>query len=202
MSQDSYKTIAGAAEAALKIKGSRFLGFAAPISGRQEAEAFLDELRRRYFDATHHCYAWRLGDSAGENSRFSDDGEPPGTAGKPLLQAITGRDLTNLIVVVVRYFGGTKLGVGGLVHAYSDCAARVLDACTVQTIWRTRSCRFTVGYDHLSAVMRLIEQHGAIIEEVVYGGEVTMRLALRLQEAEAFRTAAVEATRGTIHWER
>lgn len=200
MSQDSFKTIAGAAEAALKIKGSRFLAFAAPVAERQEAEALLETLRRRFFDATHHCYAWRLGEGTEELSRFSDDGEPAGTAGKPILQALTGRDLTNLILVVVRYFGGTKLGVGGLVHAYSDSAALVLDACTVRTIWRTRSCHLAISYDHLNAVMRLIEKHGAIIAEADYGAEVTLRLELRLQEAEPFRGAVVDATHGTIRW--
>ncbi|HNW59392.1 MAG TPA: YigZ family protein [bacterium] len=200
MNQDFYLTIAGAAEAALKIKGSRFLAFAAPVAERAEAEAFVDELRRRYFDATHHCFAWRLGSGPGEHSRFADDGEPSGTAGKPILQVITGRELTNLIVVVVRYFGGTKLGTGGLVRAYAESAALVLEGAPVEKIWHTQSLAFAVGYDHLNAVMKLIERHAAAIEEADYGEEVSMRLGLRLQEAEPFRTAAVDLTHGTIRW--
>lgn len=200
MNQDFFQTIAGAAESALKIKGSRFLGFAAPAAEREEAEAFLAGLRKRFFDATHHCYAWRLGSGTGENSRFSDDGEPSGTAGKPILQVISGRDLTNLVIVVVRYFGGTKLGTGGLVRAYSESTALTLEQAGVRRIWLTRSLELVVGYDHLNAVMKLIERHGAAIEESEYGEEVRLKLALRLQEAESFHAEAVEMTHGQIRF--
>jgi uncharacterized YigZ family protein len=198
MNEEYFQTITGAAEAALKIKGSRFLSYAAPIAQREEAERFLAALHKRYFDATHHCYAWRLGYGTGESSRFADDGEPSGTAGKPILQVITGRDLTNLIIVVVRYFGGTKLGTGGLVRAYTDAAALVLDHAAIRQIWLTRPLELVVGYDHLNTLMKLIDRHGAIVEESEYGGEVRMKLALRLQEAEPFCAAAVDLTHGQI----
>jgi len=198
MNKDFYQTIAGAAESALKIKGSRFLGFAAPAAGREEAEATLAALRKRFFDATHHCYAWRLGSGTGENSRFSDDGEPSGTAGKPILQVINGRDLTNLILVVVRYFGGTKLGTGGLVRAYSDAAALTLDQTVIRQVWWTRSLEFQLGYDHLSTVMKLIDRHEGVIEGTEYGVEVRMKVAFRLREAEPFSAAARDMTHGQI----
>ncbi len=198
MSNDYFLTIAGAAEAALKIKGSRFLGFAAPAADKEAAEAFVSDLRKRYFDATHHCYAWRLGSGSMEASRYADDGEPSGTAGKPIFQVIHGRDLTNLVVAVVRYFGGTKLGTGGLARAYADSASLVLDRCAISQVWLTRSLGITFAYDHLNTVMKLVERHGAVIEDSEYGEDVRMRLALRLGDLEPFRAAAIDMTHGQI----
>lgn len=200
MNQDSYWTVAGPAEAVLKIKGSRFLGFAAPAANKEEAESYLTELRKRFFDATHHCYAWRLGSGIDEISRFADDGEPSGTAGKPILQVITGRNLTNLILVVVRYFGGVKLGTGGLARAYADTAILTVEQCTIRQVWHTRIVALTVGYDHLNTVMKLIDKFGASIEESEYGESIHMKLLLRLAEVEPFRAAAADSTHGRIEW--
>ena len=201
MAADYYQTIAAGAEAALKIKGSRFLAYAAPAADKEAAEAFLAGLRKRWFDATHHCYAWSLGSGAVQISRSSDDGEPAGTAGKPILAVLQGRELTQLTVVVVRYFGGTKLGTGGLVRAYSASATLVLDQCRVVKIWQTRSLDLRFGYDQLSTILKLGERHDAAIAESEYGERVWLRLVLRQGEAAAFTHAAIEMTHGQIQIE-
>ena len=115
---DSYLTIAAPAEAIYKEKSSKFLAYAYPVRTEDEIRELLDALRKRYYDATHHCYAWRLGPQ-GEQFRSNDDGEPSGTAGKPILGQLLSNSLTNCLIVVVRYFGGTKLGVSGLISAFA-----------------------------------------------------------------------------------
>ena len=124
---DSYLTIEAPAEALYKDKGSRFLAFAYPVANEEQIRERVDALRKKYFDATHHCYAWRLGPS-GDSFRAVDDGEPSSTAGRPILGQMLSRNVTNALIVVVRYFGGTKLGVPGLIAAYRESAAAALDA--------------------------------------------------------------------------
>ena len=111
---DSFLTIAAPAEAIYKEKSSKFLAYAYPVRSEEEIRELLEALYKRYYDATHHCYAWRLGPH-GEQFRSNDDGEPSGTAGKPILGQLLSNSLTNCLIVVVRYFGGTKLGVSGLI---------------------------------------------------------------------------------------
>lgn len=201
MAEDFYQTIAGGAEAALKVKGSRFLAYAAPATDKEAAEAFLAGLRKRWFDATHHCYAWSLGSGAAQITRCSDDGEPSGTAGKPILAVLQGHELTQLVVVVVRYFGGTKLGTGGLVRAYTDSANLVLDQCRVEKIWHTRALELSLGYEQLNPILKLVERHGAVIAKSEYGEKVRLQLVLKQGEAAPFARAAVEMTHGQIHIE-
>ena len=116
MTSDSYHTLAGPAEAIYKEKSSKFLAYAYPVESEEEIRTLLDALRKKYYDATHHCYAWRLGPH-GETFRTNDDGEPSGTAGKPILGQLLSNELVNCLIVVVRYFGGTKLGVSGVIGA-------------------------------------------------------------------------------------
>ena len=117
VASDSFKTIARAAETTYRQLSSKFLVYAYPVETESEIKEYLDALRKRWFDATHHCYAWRLGPQ-GEQFRANDDGEPSSTAGKPILGQLLSNEVTNCLVVVVRYFGGTKLGVPGLIAAY------------------------------------------------------------------------------------
>src|SRR5690606_11612852 len=123
---DTYRVVAGTARAELREKGSRFIAEVFPVETEEEAAAAIEAVRRREHAATHHCTAYRLGPE-GELFRASDDGEPSGTAGLPILRQIEARGLTNTLVVVTRYFGGTKLGRGGLIRAYGEAAARALD---------------------------------------------------------------------------
>jgi uncharacterized YigZ family protein len=194
---DEFITIASETRAELKVQASRFIAAALPVATRAEAEQFLDRERRTYHDATHHCFAYRLG-TDGTQFRFSDAGEPSGSAGKPILAAIDAQRLTNVIVVVTRYFGGTKLGVGGLVRAYSDAALLVLERAEKVTKYKTTLLEATFPHSHISGVMHVVSTVGAKIVDTTYDEDVHAVLEIRLAKAEELKTALVNKTRGNI----
>ena len=198
MIEDAYQTLAEEAQAELKVKGSRFLGFAAPAADKTAAEAYIGGLRKRFFDATHHCFAYRCGSGSDACSRFSDDGEPSGTAGKPILQVITGRSFTDVIVVVVRYFGGTKLGTGGLARAYAEAAALVLDQTLPVTRYLCQQLDLQFSYEQLSHVMPSLERHHADIVVPDYGAAVHLVVRVRLGEMASLQRELVDKTHGQI----
>ena len=180
---DSYLTIAAAAEAIYKEKSSKFLAYAYPVRTEEEIRELLEVLYKRYYDATHHCYAWRLGPH-GETFRANDDGEPSGTAGKPILGQLLSNSLTNCLIVVVRYFGGTKLGVSGLIQAYKESAAEVIAAS--QIIEQTVDRVFTLEYPYLvmNDVMRIIKEEQPNILSQEFDNLCTMHLSIRESRAE------------------
>lgn len=188
-----------------KIKGSRFLAAAAPVPGRDAAESFLEELRQTYRDATHNCWAYRLapppGGSAGPEERSSDDGEPSGTAGRPILREIAGRDLVGVAVVVTRYYGGTKLGTGGLVRAYGAAAAAVLDdAATVERpVVEPLRLRFDYGFT--GPVQGVLAAHGLEPVRADYGADVAFELAVPVEATTEVRKALRDATQGEAAFE-
>ena len=141
--EDRYLTIAAPAECSSRERSSKFLSYIYPVRTEEEIRAHLESLRKRYYDATHHCYAWRLG-AKGESFRANDDGEPSGTAGKPILGQLLSHELTYCLIVVVRYFGGTKLGVPGLIAAYKESAAEAIAAAEV--VERTVDCEIVVDF--------------------------------------------------------
>ena len=143
---------AGSAEAELREQGSRFFAFLAPAASREAALAFVEELRRRHPDATHHCFAWRLGWPPAE--RASDAGEPAGTAGQPILRQLAGANLTDVVGVVVRWFGGTKLGKGGLARAYGGATAAALERLVTREELPARELRLTLPYEQIGAVKK------------------------------------------------
>ena len=151
-------TPAGPATAQPRDLGSRFLALAAPVCEEAGARAVLQERERQMFDAAHHCSAWRLRDGTG---RANDAGEPSGSAGAPILAAIDGAGLVDCCVVVTRYFGGTKLGVGGLVRAYGEAAALALEGAPRRGGVRAVRLRVRYPYEHTAAVMRMLERVGA-----------------------------------------
>ena len=126
LSEDTYKTIYEVSEGNIKEKGSKFIAIAIPVISEEEIKSKLDELRKEYYDARHHCYAYRLGFEK-LVYRYNDDGEPSGTAGRPIYGQIVSKDLTDVLVVVIRYFGGTKLGVSGLINAYKTASKEALN---------------------------------------------------------------------------
>lgn len=156
MQNFSYFTLARSSEGIYKEKGSKFLAFAFPVASEQDVRQHLDAIKRQYFDARHHCYAWALGPER-QQHRISDDGEPNHSAGDPIFGQIRSRNLTDTLVVVVRYFGGVKLGVGGLIHAYRAAAEEALINNTV--IEREIVSRVEVAFDFASTseVMRLVK---------------------------------------------
>lgn len=181
--KDSYLTIESNAEAIFKEKSSKFLCYAYHVESEEEIAACLEPLRKRYYDATHHCYAWRLG-PFGERFRANDDGEPSSTAGKPILGQLLSREITNCLVVVVRYFGGTKLGVPGLIAAYKESAAAVLDEAKV--VERTVDMVFKVDFSYITMndVMRIIKDEQPTIVEQVFDNLCSMTLSVRKSKAE------------------
>ena len=183
MAQDSYKTIARAAETTYRQLSSKFLVYAYPVETETEIKEHLDALRKRWFDATHHCYAWRLG-AKGEHFRANDDGEPSSTAGKPILGQLLSQEITNCLVVVVRYFGGTKLGVPGLIAAYKESTALVLSECEI--VERTVDVVIDVSFSYIAMndVMRIVKDMQPKVVDQVFDNLCTMTLSIREGDSE------------------
>lgn len=181
--KDSYLTIESDAEAIFKEKSSKFLCYAFHVESEEEIAVHLEILRKRYYDATHHCYAWRLG-PFGERFRANDDGEPSSTAGKPILGQLLSREITNCLIVVVRYFGGTKLGVPGLIAAYKESAAAVLDEAKVVERTVDTTVKVDFSYVVMNDVMRIIKDEQPTIVEQIFDNLCSMTLSIRNSKAE------------------
>ena len=196
---DEYTTLRARARASLTVRGSRFLAEAVPVREKEECDEVVRVLRKEYFDATHHCFAYRLGPE-GMQFRTNDDGEPAGTAGKPILAAIDGAELAGVIVVVTRYFGGTKLGAGGLARAYREAAGLALGAG--ERLTRYLCDVFPVSFPHacVGPVMRAVTASGGRIASSQYGVEVAMEIEIRRSRADGLRTALLEGTSGAVRF--
>ena len=183
MAQDSYKTIARPAETTYRQLSSKFLVYAYPVETEAEIKEHLDALRKRWFDATHHCYAWRLGPK-GEQFRANDDGEPSSTAGKPILGQLLSQEVTNCLVVVVRYFGGTKIGVPGLIAAYKESTALVLSECEI--VERTVDVVMDVSFSYIAMndIMRIVKDMQPKVINQVFDNLCTMTLSIREGDSE------------------
>ncbi|MCK4597541.1 YigZ family protein [bacterium] len=182
-----YLTVKGRSNQEIKVKGSRFIASVTPVGSEEEAKKFIGRVSGEYFDATHNCYAYRVGLGDAAISRYSDAGEPSGTAGRPILEAITGRDLTDVAVVVTRYFGGTKLGTGGLARAYKECAMAVLDGVGTARKFLTVDFMLSFAYPLTKEVQRILNKyHGHVLEEQ-YGQRVNMTVRVRKSRSESFR---------------
>ena len=184
-----------------KVKGSRHIASLAPIEGEADVAALLDEVRAEFPSANHHAYAWRLG-RRGESFYYSDDGEPSGSAGKPIMQHLEGRELTHVVCVVTRIFGGTKLGVGGLVRAYSGAAAAALDAAEIVVVTPKVRIRARYPYSCSSAMQALLHAWDVEVVSADYGAEVDQRFEIVETEAEGFERSIVDATAGAAVVER
>ncbi len=174
---ESYKTIRGSAESFYEIQKSRFITHVFHAESEEEARAFVQQMKKQYFDARHNCSAWVLGER-GDRQKSNDDGEPGGTAGNPILESIRKKGLTNIVVVVTRYFGGIKLGAGGLIRAYGHSAVLGLEAADV--IAMTPFCRMKVKleYDLLAAVENWVRKQEIALEDTAYGEAVEMLLLI------------------------
>jgi uncharacterized YigZ family protein len=192
--KDSYLTIAEATESAMRERSSKFLAYAYPVTNEEQIRQHLEALRKEYYDATHHCYAWRLGPH-GEQFRANDDGEPSGTAGKPILGQLLSHDVTDCLIVVVRYFGGTKLGVSGLIQAYKEAAADVLAESKIIEKTVDTHLRIDFSYMAMNDVMRIIKDENPRIIEQKFDNLCTIRLAVR-QSKEATLMGKLEKVLG------
>lgn len=182
---DSYKTITSPAEGFFKDKGSKFISYAYPIRNENDAKVFLAELRELHPKAVHHCYAYRLGLDR-MSYRMSDDGEPSGTAGRPILNTLYSRDITNILVVVVRYFGGTLLGVPGLIHAYKTATEIALDEAEVITSHLFNIYELVFSYVQMNDVMRIVKEMELPVTEQQFNMECRMAVEVRTTLVERF----------------
>ena len=181
MEEDKYRTVNSIAEGLYKEKGSRFISFIYPVKTEEEIKDILTEIKTKYYDARHHCYAYCLGANR-ERFRANDDGEPSSTAGKPILGQIVSNDLSNVLVVVVRYFGGIKLGVSGLIQAYRDAAANaILHAEIVErTVDEEIRIRFT--YVVMNDVMKVLKEEEPEVLSRNFEMECEMTLSIRQKD--------------------
>ena len=178
MFEDSYKVVTTPGERLYKEKGSKFFAEAFPVHSEAEVKAKVAEIKKKYFDAKHHCYAFIIGPDK-SCYRSSDDGEPSGTAGKPILNQILSKDLTNVCVVVTRYFGGQLLGVPGLINAYKTSAREALDNCGVmeKTVDEVYSVSF--GYPLLNEVMRILKEENLEQRNTKFELDCYLEIAVR-----------------------
>ena len=181
MQTDSYKTIQTTSEGIYKEKGSKFIAYAFPVTCEDDIKNEIAALKKEYYDARHHCFAYMLGADK-KNFRANDDGEPSSTAGKPILGQILSSELTNILIVIVRYFGGTKLGVSGLIHAYKTAA---LDAISnADIIEKTVNDIYEIHFDYLvmNDVMRIIKEEEPL--QIGQDFNLTCKIILSIRQSE------------------
>lgn len=183
---DSYKTITAPSEAVFTEKRSKFLAFAYPVNNVDEIKVLLETLGKRYHDARHICWAYMLG-AARTEFRSNDNGEPSGTAGKPILGQINSLELTNVLVAVVRYFGGIKLGTPGLISAYRQAARDALDAASIVERHEMENISFTFPYISMNDVMKAVRNGEAEIKSTTYDNTCTMEVEVERDKASKLR---------------
>ena len=183
---DSYKSIGAPSEGLFKDNGSRFIALAYPVETEAEVKEIVQSLRKEYHDARHHCYAYRLG-YKGDVFRSSDDGEPSGSAGRPILGQIDSAGLSDILVVVVRYFGGIKLGIPGLIRAYKTSTADALANATVVPKTATAAFRVEFGYLEMNAVMKVLKDMNLQPRSQDFGENCSLEVAVRLSAVQSFK---------------
>ena len=177
---DTYKTIASSVqEVIFKEKSSKFLGYAFPVTSEEEIKAHLEEVKKAHFSARHWCYAWQLGYGTNQRYRANDDGEPNNTAGIPIYGQIQSFELTNILVIVVRYFGGIKLGVGGLVQAYKTTAQLTLQEAKIEEKLITEELCIRFEYPLMNKVMRVVKEQNLNITQQLLTENCELHLAIR-----------------------
>lgn len=190
------QTLSGASSSELEIKKSRFIGCVQPVRDRAEAQQIVAGLRAAHPAAAHVCWALM----AGGQSAAVDDGEPSGTAGRPMLEVLRHQDLEGVLATVVRYYGGVKLGAGGLVRAYTDAVAQALIDAPRQSVVKQTILSCEVPYAHEGVVRRLIDAAGASLHGVVHGASVHISAELPADRVGSFRDEVIEATQGRVVW--
>ena len=192
---NSYATVSRIGEAEVIVKRSRFIGHAAPVESEDEAVAFIDAIRKKHTQATHNCYAYVVGERD-QYQKQSDDGEPSGTAGKPILETIKKRGLKNVAVVVTRYYGGILLGTGGLVAAYTDGTIVGLDAAEPILRKLHREVRIEADYTWHGKIEHELRTSGIVIQDTLYTDKVTVIGLPLAEEAEAVAERLTDVTQG------
>ncbi|HOY23019.1 MAG TPA: YigZ family protein [Cellvibrio sp.] len=193
----TYTVLAAAVESTTEEKNSDFLTFLHPVTSREEAMSHVDSYRKKYTDANHVCWAYVIGNTRQPQTQaFSDDGEPSGTAGKPMLHVLTERDVGNSLAVVVRYFGGVKLGAGGLVRAYSGAVSDAVNHAQLLQVSPSVNINVSVDFSKETKIRHIVNQHDGQILNVDYGTRVILDISLAASQAELFVQQVINETAG------
>lgn len=190
-----YLTIRGSGKSEYTEKKSRFLGLALHVESEEEAAGYLEKIRKQYYDARHNCYAWIIGEQK-EKIRSSDDGEPSGTAGQPILKVLEGSGCTNVMIIVTRYFGGTLLGTGGLVRAYTKASREALEDADLVRMCLCDRFTATIDYSFLDKVMYFLRQAGITPDDTLYSDRVGIVLTVRTDLTAGVRERITSLTGG------
>ena len=193
----SYKTLMKRGCDEFIVNKSRFIGYGAPAETEEEALAFLSEIRKKHADATHNCYAYIIGRNMGV-MRYSDDGEPGGTAGMPIIEVMKNRGVVNACVVVTRYFGGVLLGAGGLVRAYTQGAVTAIDACGVGIMHPTARYMMDVSYPILSRVEYFLKSAPVIVEDKDFSDVITLTLLVKCADEDKLLADLTQLSEGRL----
>ena len=191
--KESYINLICGGEGEIVEKKSRFIGQIKPVTSEEEAYTFIEEIKKKHYDARHNCFAFSVGADM-PLLRFSDDGEPQGTAGKPILEVINSSGIHNICIVVTRYFGGTLLGTGGLVRAYTDAAKAALANCETRLIELLIPTEIKTNYTDMGKIQYILGNHNVKILDTVYADDVLMNVNLRKIEAEGIIKEITDAT--------
>ena len=184
---DEYKTIVGTAESKLVVKKSRFFGLATSIDTIEASKKFLALLQEKYPNASHGCYAYSIGWGPEKREYATDAGEPRNSAGPPILAAVTASQLSNVICVVIRYYGGINLGIGGLIRAYGRCARECLGSAKIETQISCKTLQVRIPYEQIGSVLKLCNRLGGRVINIEYGQDATAHLQIRQREVENFQ---------------
>ncbi len=193
---EAYRTVAAEGCAEFVEKRSRFIGYSKPVSTEEQAAAFIQAIKSKHWDARHNVYAYCLRE--GQIKRYSDDGEPQGTAGIPTLDVLRKTGLTDVVVVVTRYFGGILLGGGGLVRAYSHAARLAVEQAGIVTMRRCKLCSLTCDYNQYGKIASLIPANGGVVDSSDFGGAVALSFHMAAEDLASFEKQLADATCGSV----
>ena len=199
--KEPYKVVLEGGTGEIEEKKSRFIANVMPVQTEEEALGYIEAMRKQYWDARHNCYAYVIGEKA-QLVRFSDDGEPSGTAGKPILEVLLGAEIRNVVVVVTRYFGGTLLGTGGLVRAYTQATQAGINASDVRTMKYGTMLEITTDYNGIGKIQYIMGLRNIIIEDAMYTDVVSFKVKIPYEEEAAVRKEVIEATAGRAKIEK
>lgn len=183
--QDSYKSVSAPTEGLFKDNGSRFIARVFPVNNDGEIKELVDSLKKEYHDARHHCYAYRLGHK-GDRFRANDDGEPSSSAGRPILGQIDSFGLSDILIVVIRYFGGIKLGIPGLIRAYKTASADALSKAQIIEKTATSQYSLSFGYESMNSIMNILKDMELKMENTDFGEICTLDVLVRLSYVQSF----------------
>lgn len=197
----SYRVLLEGGEGEIVEKKSRFIATVRKVETEEEAVSFIEEMKKKYWDARHNCSAFVIGSRA-ELTRCSDDGEPSGTAGRPMLEVLLGEGIRNIAVVVTRYFGGVLLGTGGLVRAYTQAVKAGIEECTIGAMVFGYEVRIGTDYNGIGKVLYTLGQYGTEAYESEYGADVMLKIRIPAELSDKLQKELVEVTNGKVNWQK